>query len=288
MRALKIDKAITPRNEMSSERYLNSISHYELLTPEQETQLFQAYKSGDKDALEHIVQANLRFVVSVAKKYLHCGLSFNDLINEGNIGLIVAAQRFDETRGFKFISYAVWWIRQRMIQAINSQGQKVRKPLNQKQKSTELFRLREQLVQKLERQPMAEEIAQAADMDVTQVERCLMANARCTSFDAFIGHEQESTLIDVFVDDSMETPDHHMDNRESAKTQVKQLLSVLKPKEAEVLSFYYGVNGNRETGLEEIGQMMDLSKERVRQIRDKALQRLNRMAADRDMVYQFT
>jgi len=287
MRALKIEKSITPRNEMSSERYLNNISHYELLTPEEETQLFIDFNSGDENALEKIVHANLRFVVSVAKKYLHCGLSFNDLINEGNIGLIIAAQRFDYTRGFKFISYAVWWIRQRMIQAINEHGQKVRKPLNQKQKSTELFRISEKLHQHLERPPMTEEIAAVAEMDVEQVESCLAANAKCASFDAFIGHEKDSTLIDVFEDDSIDLPDHEMEFQQSARLQVTRLLSTLQPKEAEILGYYYGVNGREKAGLEEIAERMDLSKERVRQIKDKAIKRLHKATGDRNMVYQF-
>jgi len=225
MRGLKISKSITPRDQKSLEKYLKDISQYEVLTPQEELDLFLEFRGGSEQAKERIINCNLRFVVSVAKKYMNLGLPLNDLINEGNEGLIVAAERFDESKGFKFISYAVWWIRQRIIQAINVKGRKIRTPQNQSTRVLQLLNLRSTLAQQLERTPTEEELAAAADISVKEVKRCFEANQLCRSLDAPVGYDEDgSSLSNLLVDTSIDSPDNELVINESAQIERKEVI----------------------------------------------------------------
>jgi RNA polymerase primary sigma factor len=278
MRALKISNSITPRDELSLEKYLNDISKYDVLTPEEELALFKRLRSGDDQAINIIVRHNLRFVVSVSKQYQHTGMSLTDLINEGNIGLIKAAQRFDETKGFKFISYAVWWIRQSILQAVNEKTDKIRIPLNLRANILDVVSKREEFIQKNEREPSVEELAKATEFKVEMVKKCLEYNLRCSSLDAPLAEDSETALSGVLRDKNIPAPDYNMAVNESQKTEVEQLLKTLKPRQAEIISMYFGINGQKAMSLEDISDQIGVSRERVRQIKERSLRRLRRNA----------
>lgn len=274
MRALKITTTITPRDQKSLDQYLNDISKYGVLTPEEEVRLFESYQSGDEDAFVNIVFHNLRFVVSVAKKYQHLGLSLGDLINEGNVGLIKAAHRFDVSKGFKFISYAVWWIRQSILQAINDKGRKIRIPLNLNAVQTKVQKKIDELVQHEERHPSIEELADALDLKAEVVQRSLDHYRKCRSLDAPVTEDGEVSMVELLQDDSMAAPDYNLSEEESRKLQVKELLDGLPERQAVVISLYFGLGGSEAMTLESIGDHLGMTRERVRQIRDKGLRKM--------------
>ncbi len=284
MRGLKISKSITPRDQKSLEKYLRDISHYDVLTPDEELRLFQEYRAGSEEAKEKLINCNLRFVVSVAKKYMNLGLSLNDLINEGNEGLIVAAERFDESKGFKFISYAVWWIRQRMIQAINVKGKKIRTPQNQSTRILQLLNLRSELSQKLERTPTYAELAEAAELSEKDVKKCFRANQLCKSLDAPLSSEEGSnSLSSVMEDEQMITPDEELVRHESARIQVERLLNSLNENEAKILALAYGIGQPHKVSFGQIAEEFDITKERVRQICNRGIQKLRSKAQNPDL-----
>lgn len=255
------------------DKYLQEIGDVPLLTHEQEIDLAKRVKAGEQDALEHLTKANLRFVVSVAKQYQNQGLSLNDLINEGNIGLIKAAKRFDETRGFKFISYAVWWIRQSILQALAEQARVVRLPLNKIGTLSKIGRIYSDLEQEFEREPSAEEIAQELDMTAFEVNNTIQISGRHVSVDEPLNDSDNNTLIDVIQNEQQEPPDHQLLN-ESLKIEIQRALDTLSTREAEVLRLYFGLDSDHPLTLEEIGERFSLTRERVRQIKEKAIRRL--------------
>ncbi|MBD9058039.1 MAG: RNA polymerase sigma factor RpoD/SigA [Prevotella sp.] len=272
MRQLKISKSITNRESASLDKYLQEIGHEELLTTDQEVELAQRIRKGDKRALEKLTKANLRFVVSVAKQYQNQGLSLPDLINEGNVGLIKAAEKFDETRGFKFISYAVWWIRQSILQAIAEQSRLVRLPLNQVGSVNKIARELSRFEQEHERKPSVDEIAERVDLPEDKIADAMKANSRHVSMDAPIADGEDSSMIDFLSGDSSNT-DREL-AIESLKAEVSRILKVLTDKEQKVLRAFFGIDGSPEMTLDEIGEKYNLTRERVRQIKEKALRRL--------------
>ena len=272
MRQLKISKSITNRESASLDKYLQEIGHEELLTTDQEVELAQRIRKGDKRALERLTKANLRFVVSVAKQYQNQGLSLPDLINEGNVGLIKAAEKFDETRGFKFISYAVWWIRQSILQAIAEQSRLVRLPLNQVGSVNKITRELNKFEQEHERKPSVDEIAERVDSPEDKIADAMKANSRHVSMDAPIADGEDSSLIDFLSGDSSNT-DREL-AIESLKAEVSRILKLLTDKEQKVLRAFFGIDGSPEMTLDEIGEKYNLTRERVRQIKEKALRRL--------------
>ena len=272
MRQLKISKSITNRESASLDKYLQEIGHEELLTTDQEVELAQRIRKGDKRALERLTKANLRFVVSVAKQYQNQGLSLPDLINEGNVGLIKAAEKFDETRGFKFISYAVWWIRQSILQAIAEQSRLVRLPLNQVGSVNKITRELNKFEQEHERKPSVDEIAERVDLPEDKIADAMKANSRHVSMDAPIAEGEDSSLIDFLSGDSSNT-DREL-AIESLKAEVSRILKLLTDKEQKVLRAFFGIDGSPEMTLDEIGEKYNLTRERVRQIKEKALRRL--------------
>lgn len=272
MRQLKISKSITNRESASLDKYLQEIGHEELLTTDQEVELAQRIRKGDKRALERLTKANLRFVVSVAKQYQNQGLSLPDLINEGNVGLIKAAEKFDETRGFKFISYAVWWIRQSILQAIAEQSRLVRLPLNQVGSVNKITRELNKFEQEHERKPSVDEIAERVDLPEDKIADAMKANSRHVSMDAPIADGEDSSMIDFLAGDSSNT-DREL-AIESLKAEVSRILKLLTDKEQKVLRAFFGIDGSPEMTLDEIGEKYNLSRERVRQIKEKALRRL--------------
>ena len=272
MRQLKISKSITNRESASLDKYLQEIGHEELLTTDQEVELAQRIRKGDKRALEKLTKANLRFVVSVAKQYQNQGLSLPDLINEGNVGLIKAAEKFDETRGFKFISYAVWWIRQSILQAIAAQSRLVRLPLNQVGSVNKIARELSRFEQEHERKPSVDEIAERVDLPEDKIADAMKANSRHVSMDAPIADGEDSSLIDFLSGDSSNT-DREL-AIESLKAEVSRILKLLTDKEQKVLRAFFGIDGSPEMTLDEIGEKYNLTRERVRQIKEKALRRL--------------
>ena len=272
MRQLKISKSITNRESASLDKYLQEIGHEELLTTDQEVELAQRIRKGDKRALEKLTKANLRFVVSVAKQYQNQGLSLPDLINEGNVGLIKAAEKFDETRGFKFISYAVWWIRQSILQAIAEQSRLVRLPLNQVGSVNKIARELSRFEQEHERKPSVDEIAERVDLPEDKIADAMKANSRHVSMDAPIADGEDSSMIDFLFGDSSNT-DREL-AIESLKAEVSRILKVLTDKEQKVLRAFFGIDGSPEMTLDEIGEKYNLTRERVRQIKEKALRRL--------------
>ncbi len=277
MRQLKIAHKITARESQALERYLIEIGKIPLLTPEREVELTRRIREGDVEALHQLTQANLRFVVSVAKQYQNQGLSLADLINEGNIGLIKAAHRFDETRGFKFISYAVWWIRQSILQAIVENSRIVRMPMSRIGAYNKVNEAYSSFVQTFEREPTAQELADLLDMTVTEVETVLAAQStRHVSFDAPLSADDgEATLLDVFAAD--EAPDPEIDlMEESLKKEIAQGLASLPPREMQVVADFYGLNGQKPLSLDDIADKFDLSRERVRQIKERAIRRLRK------------
>jgi RNA polymerase primary sigma factor len=273
MRQLKISKQITNRESASLDRYLQEIGKVELLKPEQEIELAILIKQNDQLALERLTKANLRFVVSVAKQYQNQGLSLGDLINEGNLGLIKAAKRFDETRGFKFISYAVWWIRQSILQALAEQSRIVRLPLNRVGALNKIGKAFSNLEQEFEREPNAEEIAEELDMTQADVAETLKIAGRHLSVDAPFAQGEDNRLLDVLANDHQPSPDSTLE-MESLKIEIERALSTLSEREAEVIRLYFGLNREHSLTLEEIGERFSLTRERVRQIKEKAIRRL--------------
>jgi RNA polymerase primary sigma factor len=273
MRQLKISKSITNRETASLDKYLQDIGREELITAEEEVELARRIKSGDDKALEKLVKANLRFVVSVAKQYQNQGLSLPDLINEGNLGLIKAAQRFDETRGFKFISYAVWWIRQSILQALAEQSRLVRLPLNQVGSLNKIKKATSRLEQEFERPPSVEEIARKLDIPEHKLDKALRITTRYVSMDAPIAEDEDTKFLDVFVSDDTPRTDNNL-MRESLNKEIQRSLSTLTEKERDVINLYYGIGMNHGLTLDEIGAKFNLTRERVRQIKEKAIRRL--------------
>lgn len=273
MRQLKISKQITNRESQSLDKYLQEIGKVDLLTPDEEVILAQKIKQGDQISLERLTKANLRFVVSVAKQYQNQGLSLGDLINEGNLGLIKAAQRFDETRGFKFISYAVWWIRQSILQALAEQSRIVRLPLNRVGSLNKISKTYSELEQKFEREPSPEELAEVLEISANEVVDTMKISGRHVSVDAPFVQGEENSLLDVLENDTEEKPDQELMN-DSLRREVLRALSTLTPREAEVIMYYFGLNGEQAMTLEEIGEKFNLTRERVRQIKEKAIRRL--------------
>ena len=273
MRQLKITKQVTNRETASLDKYLQEIGKVDLITAEEEVELAQRIKAGDQLALEKLTKANLRFVVSVAKQYQNQGLTLPDLINEGNLGRIKAAQRFDETRGFKFISYAVWWIRQSILQALAEQSRIVRLPLNKIGSINKINKTFAFLEQAHERIPSAEEIAKELDMTVEDVKQSLKNSGRHVSMDAPLIDGEDSNLYDVLRSGESPNPDKEL-LHESLRTEIERALETLTPREADVIRLYFGLAGQHSMTLEEIGETFDLTRERVRQIKEKAIRRL--------------
>jgi RNA polymerase primary sigma factor len=274
MRQLKITKSITNRESQSLEKYLQEIGKVELISPEEEVKLASLIKQGDQRALDRLTKANLRFVVSVAKQYQNQGLSLPDLINEGNLGLIKAAQRFDETRGFKFISYAVWWIRQSILQALAEQSRIVRLPLNKVGLTNRIQKAYSQLEQEYEREPPAEELAEVLEMDLDEVSATLGISARHVSMDTPLAEGEENTLLDVLENPNAEKTDAELDHNESLKTEIDRSLKALTERQKEVICYFFGIGVDHPMSLEDIGEKFNLTRERVRQIKDKAITKL--------------
>ncbi len=273
MRQLKISKQITNRESQSLDKYLQEIGKVDLLTADEEVDLAQRIKSGDPLALEKLTKANLRFVVSVAKQYQNQGLTLGDLINEGNLGLIKAAQRFDETRGFKFISYAVWWIRQSILQALAEQSRIVRLPLNRVGSLNKISKTFSELEQKYEREPSPDELADVLEVTTNEIVDTMKISGRHVSMDAPFVQGEENSLLDVLESDAEETPDSSLMN-DSLRREVQRALSTLTQRENDVITLYFGLNGEHTMTLEEIGERFNLTRERVRQIKEKAIRRL--------------
>jgi len=274
MRQLKITKSITNRESQSLEKYLQEIGKVDLISPEEEVDLAQRIKEGDQFALEKLTKANLRFVVSVAKQYQNQGLTLSDLINEGNLGLIKAAQRFDETRGFKFISYAVWWIRQSILQALAEQSRIVRLPLNKVGSLNKINRAFTQLEQEFEREPTSDEIAEILDTNVDEIENTMGVASRHVSMDSPFQDGEEGSLLDVLPDPNAVKTDKNLEYSESLSKEIERSLSTLSERQRDVLKFYFGINLEHAMSLEDIGEKFDLTRERVRQIKDKAISKL--------------
>ncbi len=280
MRQLKITKSITNRNTASLDKYLQEIGKEDLITAEEEVELARRIKAGDELALEKLTKANLRFVVSVAKQYQNQGLSLPDLINEGNVGLIKAAKRFDETRGFKFISYAVWWIRQSILQALAEQSRIVRLPLNQVGSLNKIKKTSSRLEQRFERPPSANEIADELEVPNHKIDSAMKIATRYVSMDAPLAADEETKFLDVFVPkDTPETDEYLM--RESLGREIQRSLATLSEKERDVINMYYGIGMNHSLTLEEIGSKFNLTRERVRQIKEKAIRRLRHTSRSR-------
>ncbi|MCC6461996.1 MAG: RNA polymerase sigma factor RpoD/SigA [Saprospiraceae bacterium] len=274
MRQLKITKSITNRESQSLEKYLQEIGKVDLLTPEEEVDLAKRIKQGDQIALEKLTKANLRFVVSVAKQYQNQGLSLSDLINEGNLGLIKAAQRFDETRGFKFISYAVWWIRQSILQALAEQSRIVRLPLNKVGSLNKINKAFSELEQTFEREPSPEELAELLEITSDEVETTLGVAARHVSMDAPFVEGEDNSLLDVLENNSMPGTDQHLDYADSLRREIERSLSTLTDRQCDVIKLYFGIGVEHPMSLEDIGEKFGLTRERVRQIKDKAINKL--------------
>ncbi len=279
---MKITKQYTNRENQSLDKYLHEIGKEDLLTPEQEIELAIEIKKGNAQALEKLVKANLRFVVSVAKQYQNQGLSLGDLINEGNLGLIKAAKRFDETRGFKFISYAVWWIRQSILQALAEQSRIVRLPLNRVGALNKIGKAYSALEQEFEREPRPEELARELDMDVDEIIGALKVAGRHVSVDAPFANGDENRLLDVLTDEDELAPDSNLMST-SLKKEIERAISTLSTREAEVIKLYFGLDYDSPLTLEEIGEKFNLTRERVRQIKEKAIRRLRHASRSRNL-----
>ncbi|MCW3081599.1 MAG: polymerase, sigma 70 subunit, RpoD subfamily [Segetibacter sp.] len=274
MRQLKITKSITNRESQSLEKYLQEIGKVELIAPEEEVALAIKIKEGDQKALERLTKANLRFVVSVAKQYQNQGLTLPDLINEGNLGLIKAAQRFDETRGFKFISYAVWWIRQSILQALAEQSRIVRLPLNKVGLTNRISKAYQMLEQEFEREPTAEELAELLEITAEEVTTTLQMGIRHVSVDSPLSDGEDNTLIDVLVNSNADQADEQLVHGESLKMEIDRSLKALTERQKNVICFFYGIGVDHPLSLEDIGERYSLTRERVRQIKDKAITKL--------------
>ncbi len=274
MRQLKITKSITNRESQSLEKYLQEIGKVDLISPEEEVQLAVSIKHGSQVSLDRLVRANLRFVVSVAKQYQNQGLTLSDLINEGNLGLIKAAQRFDETRGFKFISYAVWWIRQSILQALAEQSRIVRLPLNKVGLTNRISRAFSLLEQEFEREPTTEELSELLDIDPEEIAATLGLSSRHVSMDAPISDGEEVSLMDIMENSNAQMANLQIDHHESLKTEITRSLSTLTDRQKEVLCYFFGIGMDNPLSLEDIGNRFHLTRERVRQIKDKAITKL--------------
>ena len=274
MRQLKISKSITNRESQSIEKYLQEIGKEDLLTPEEEVELARRIRAGDQTALEKLTRANLRFVVSVAKQYQNNSLSLNDLINEGNLGLVKAAQKFDETRGFKFISYAVGWIRQSIIQALAEHSRLVRLPLNKVGSLTKINKAFSDLEQKYQREPTAEELAELLEIPVEEVEATLGISARHVSMDAPFTEGESNALIDVLDNPNAEKTDIALEYKESLQMETDRILATLTDREREVIKLFFGIGVEHPMTLEDIGESLGITRERIRQIKDKAITKL--------------
>jgi RNA polymerase primary sigma factor len=279
---VKITRQFTQRESQSLDKYFNEIGKVSLLTAEQEIELAIKIKLGDSEALEKLTKANLRFVVSVAKQYQNQGLSLGDIINEGNVGLIKAAKRFDETRGFKFISYAVWWIRQSIMQALAEQSRIVRLPLNRVGTLNKIGKAYRNLEQEFEREPSPEELAKELEMNVDDVSEAMTLSAKHVSMDAPFNQSEENSLLDVLENDDLPAPDMILMS-ESLKEEVERALSKLDAREAEVIRLYYGLATDEPLTLEEIGERFNLTRERVRQIKEKAIRRLRNTTRSKEL-----
>lgn len=281
MRQLKITKSITNRESQSLEKYLQEIGKVDLITPEEEVKLAVRIKQGDSIALEKLTKANLRFVVSVAKQYQNQGLSLSDLINEGNLGLIKAAQRFDETRGFKFISYAVWWIRQSILQALAEQSRIVRLPLNKVGLSNKIIKAYSVLEQEFEREPSSDELASLLEINTDEVEATLGVAMRHVSMDAPFQQGEEGTLLDVMVNPNSASADDKVNYFESLRVEIERSLNTLTERQKDVIKLYFGIGVPNQLSLEDIGEHFGLTRERVRQIKDKAISKLRTTSRSR-------
>ena len=282
MRQLKITQQITARDNDSLEKYLQEIGKMDLITPEEEVELARKIRTGDQDALEKMTKANLRFVVSVAKQYQHQGLSLSDLINEGNIGLIKAAQRFDESKGFKFISYAVWWIRQSILQALVEQSRMVRLPLNKVGSLSKLNKIMIHFEQQHEREPSQEELADIMNVTVKEIQEMMKGSGKHLSMDAPIKENEEGTMIEFYEDSDSKAVDENL-FKESLKKDIKRVLSTMNKRDADIVSCFFGVNGELPMNLDEIGMRFGLTRERVRQIKEKAIRRLRKLKSARTL-----
>lgn len=282
MRQLKITKQITNRESQSLDKYLQEIGKVDLISAEMEVELAKRIRAGDQVALEKLTSANLRFVVSVAKQYQNNGLTLGDLINEGNVGLIKAAKRFDEQRGFKFISYAVWWIRQSILQALAEQSRIVRLPLNRVSSLVKISRAFSELEQKFQREPSTEEVAEIVGITLEEVDANLKVGNRHVSIDAPFAQGEDNSLLDVLYDGNESTPDTQLLD-DSLKQEVQRALATLTVREAEILGLYFGLNNGTAMTLEEIGLMFNLTRERVRQIKEKATRRLRHASKNRSL-----
>ena len=282
MRQFKISKQVTNRESASLDKYLQEISRMDLISAEEEVELAQKIKSGDQNALERLTKANLRFVISVSKQYQNQGLTLPDLINEGNLGLIKAAQRFDETRGFKFISYAVWWIRQSILQALAEQARIVRLPLNKIGSINRINKAFSELEQRLERPPSADELAELLECTSDEIRQSMAINGKHFSLDAPMveGDDSSSNMYDILLNDSLPSPEIELVS-ESLRIEINRSLSTLTQREGDVVRLYYGLNGKYPLTLEEIGEQFELTRERVRQIKEKAIRRLKHTARSR-------
>jgi len=274
MRSLKISKSITNRESESLEKYLQEIGRVEMITPEEEVRLASLIRQGDQKALDKLTKANLRFVVSVAKQYQNQGLTLPDLINEGNLGLIKAAQRFDETRGFKFISYAVWWIRQSILQALAEQSRIVRLPLNKVGLTNRIQKAYSLLEQQFEREPSPEELAEVLELEIEEVSSTLGLGGRHISVDTPLSEGEDNTLIDVMENPNSESASINLEYNESLKTDIDRSLQTLTERQKEVICFFFGIGVDHPMSLEDIGDRFSLTRERVRQIKDKAITKL--------------
>ncbi|MCW0484720.1 sigma-70 family RNA polymerase sigma factor [Gaoshiqia sediminis] len=273
MRQLKITKQVTNRETLSLDKYLHEIGKVGLLTAEKEVELAKRIKKGDREALEELIKANLRFVVSVSKQYQNQGLSLPDLINEGNLGLIKAAQRFDETRGFKFISYAVWWIRQSILQALAEQARIVRLPLNKIGSINKINRTFSKLEQEFQREPTPEEVANILETTSDMVEDAMKVSTHHISMDAPLRDEDDNSLYDIMLNNESPSPDNGLITN-SLRKEIERTLSTLGERESEILKYYFGLSGYRQHTLEEIGDVFGLTRERVRQIKEKSIKKL--------------
>lgn len=282
MRQLKIVKQITNRENQSLDKYLQEIGKVDLITAEMEVELAKRIRGGDQMALEKLTKANLRFVVSVAKQYQNNGLTLGDLINEGNVGLIKAAMRFDETRGFKFISYAVWWIRQSILQALAEQSRVVRLPLNRVGSLNRISKTFSELEQRFQREPSAEEMADEMKVSLEEVTSTMQVGGRHISVDAPFVQGESNNLLDVLINQTEETPDSEL-MRDSLKREVSRALATLPVRESEIISDYFGLNGSNSLTLEEIGEKFNITRERVRQIKEKATKRLKHTSRSKSL-----
>ena len=283
MRQLKIVKQVTNRETKSLDKYLQDIGKLELITAQEEVELAQRVRKGDEEALSKLVKANLRFVVSVAKQYQNQGLKLADLINEGNIGLVKAAKRFDETRGFKFISYAVWWIRQCILQALAEQSRIVRLPLNRIGDINKINKVVARLEQDNQRIPSADEIAEALDMTISDVKQSMRSSSRHVSMDAPLKDGEGGNLYDVYNSGELPNADKAL-LKESLKIEIDNVLEKLSDREADVLRLFYGLGNNTARSLTEIGEIFDLTRERVRQIKEKAIRKLKYKASSKALI----